>query len=76
MPLKILNRRAGTRDTCSLGCGKLWQMNCRHFLCSYIKIVVDCYKKMQKVSFLIIFFFYRMVRRNPGTSCELMTGKS
>lgn len=22
------------------------------------------------------FLFYRMVRRNPGTSCELMTGKN
>lgn len=25
---------------------------------------------------MLIFLFYRMVRRNPGTSCELMTGKN
>lgn len=44
-----------------------------------IKIV----KKKEEVSLFIyftvlmlIFLFYRMVRRNPGTSCELMTGKN
>lgn len=63
---------------CSQGCGELWQMNYQHFVCPYIKIAVkpNMLKKMLKVNFLIIFFFHRMVRRNPGTSCELMTGKS